>query len=99
MKYKNKNGEIIAMKKSFHRINRTRIADYNGIRLVEPNLESGVFTIFMQLSTYNPDIFPFVPLDYDTHSGVSVGRFSPFRVGLKTPISVNLKSPMHHVCY
>src|SRR5699024_8066987 len=30
---------------------------------------------------------------------VSVGRFSPFRVGLKTPISVNLKSPMHHVCY
>lgn len=31
--------------------------------------------------------------------GVSVGRFSPFRVGLKTPISVNLKSPMHHVCY
>lgn len=32
-------------------------------------------------------------------SYVSVGRFSPFRVGLKTPISVNLKSPMHHVCY
>lgn len=32
-------------------------------------------------------------------STVSVGRFSPFRVGLKTPISVNLKSPMHHVCY
>lgn len=30
---------------------------------------------------------------------VSVGRFSPFRVGLKTPISVNLKSPMHHVCH
>ena len=32
-------------------------------------------------------------------AAVSVGRFSPFRVGLKTPISVNLKSPMHHVCY
>ena len=32
-------------------------------------------------------------------NAVSVGRFSPFRVGLKTPISVNLKSPMHHVCY
>ena len=31
--------------------------------------------------------------------GVSVGRFSPFRVGLKTPISGNLKSSMHHVCY
>ena len=30
---------------------------------------------------------------------VSVRRFSPFRVGLKTPILVNLKSPMHHVCY
>ena len=34
-----------------------------------------------------------------TQIAVSVGRFSPFRVGLKTPISVNLKSPMHHVCY
>ena len=34
-----------------------------------------------------------------TSNNVSVGRFSPFRVGLKTPISVNLKSPMHHVCY
>lgn len=59
-------------KRRIDRINRTRIADYNGIRLVEPNLESGVFTIFMQLSTYNPDIFPFVPLDYDTHSGIDV---------------------------
>ena len=35
----------------------------------------------------------------ETLNAVSVGRFSPFRVGLKTPISVNLKSPMHHVCY
>lgn len=37
--------------------------------------------------------------EYAIHDTVSVGRFSPFRVGLKTPISVNLKSPMHHVCY
>lgn len=59
-------------KRRIDKINRTRTADYNGIRLVEPNLESGVFTIFMQLSTYNPDIFPFVPLDYDTHSGIDV---------------------------
>lgn len=36
---------------------------------------------------------------FNCYTGVSVGRFSPFRVGLKTPISVNLKSPMHHVCY
>ena len=36
---------------------------------------------------------------FESLSDVSVGRFSPFRVGLKTPISVNLKSPMHHVCY
>lgn len=59
-------------KRRIDKINRTRTADYNGIRLVEPNLESGVFTIFMQLSTYDPDIFPFVPLDYDTHSGIDV---------------------------
>ena len=38
-----------------------------------------------------------LPVEVIPH--VSVGRFSPFRVGLKTPISVNLKSPMHHVCY
>ena len=42
------------------------------MRLVEPSSESGVFSIFMQLSTYNPDIFPFIPLDYDTHSGIDV---------------------------
>ena len=44
---------------------------------------------------------PIVGKDYpiNHNASVSVGRFSPFRVGLKTPISVNLKSPMHHVCY
>ena len=41
----------------------------------------------------------FAQLSESPELGVSVGRFSPFRVGLKTPISVNLKSPMHHVCH
>ncbi len=59
-------------KRRIDKINRTRIAEYNGMRLVEPSLESGVFSIFMQLSTYDPDIFPFIPLDYDTHSGIDV---------------------------
>lgn len=39
-----------------------------------------------------------VILEHIYEDFVSDGRFSPFRVGLKTPISVNLKSPMHHVC-
>ena len=50
---------------------------------------------FLKRFRENPELSYPLPADVT----VSVGRFSPFRVGLKTPISVNLKSPMHHVCY
>lgn len=63
-------------KKDFQwRINRiltARIADYKGIRLVEPTQENGVFSIFMQLKSVDPDIFPFTIVDYDTHVGIDV---------------------------
>ncbi len=58
--------------------NRARIADYtdptNGvtIHLIEPQQENGVFTIFMQLSSLNNDLFPFTIVDYDTHIGIDV---------------------------
>lgn len=51
-------------------INRSRIADYKGIRLVEPRQEIGVYTLFMQLSQIEPNLFPFTILDYDTKSGI-----------------------------
>lgn len=54
------------------KINRAKIADFQGIRLIEPQRESGVFTIYMQLTSIVPKMFPFVIVDYDTHSGIDV---------------------------
>lgn len=64
-------------RKRIDKVNRTKIAEYKisddkTITLIEPQQENGVFTIFMQLSTYNPDIFPFIIVDYDTHFGIDV---------------------------
>lgn len=54
------------------RVNRAKVADYESIRLVEPQQENGVFSIFMQLSNIDNSIFPFSIIDYDTHSGIDV---------------------------
>jgi hypothetical protein len=54
------------------KIKTSRIADYNGVRLVAPERESGVFSLFMQLESINPELFPFKVIDYDTHSGIDV---------------------------
>ncbi len=64
-------------KKRIDKVNRTRVANYKvaddkNITLIEPQQENGVFTIFMQLSTYKPEIFPFTVIDYDTHFGIDV---------------------------
>lgn len=54
------------------KVNRAKVADFHNIHLIEPQRESGVFTVFMQLSSYNNDLFPFTIIDYDTHSGIDV---------------------------
>jgi hypothetical protein len=54
------------------KINRANIAEYKGINLVEPERESGVFTIFIMLSQLENDLFPFSVVDYDTHDGIDV---------------------------
>lgn len=64
-------------KKRVYKVNRTKVADYEisenkTIHLIEPQQENGVFTIFMQLSTYKPESFPFTIVDYDTHLGIDV---------------------------
>lgn len=59
-------------KRRIDKVNRARIAQYNGINLIEPQQENGVFTIFMQLSSYDLKLFPFTIVDYDTHSGIDV---------------------------
>ena len=54
------------------KINRANIATYKDIVLVEPERESGVFSMFLILTTIEPDLFPFQVVDYDTHDGIDV---------------------------
>lgn len=55
-----------------NKILNSNICKYNDIVLVEPERESGVFALVVQLSVLENDLFPFVMLDYDTHSGLDV---------------------------
>ena len=63
-------------KKSFEwrikKMNRANVAEYKGIHLVEPERESGVFSIFIKLSQLEENLFPFWVVDYDTHEGIDV---------------------------
>lgn len=54
------------------KINRANVAQYKGVQLVEPERESGVFSIFIMLSQLEENLFPFVVIDYDTHDGIDV---------------------------
>ena len=54
------------------KINKANIAEYKGITLVEPEKESGVFSLCLLLSTIAPKLFPFQIVDYDTHEGIDV---------------------------
>lgn len=56
------------------RVKLSKIADYNGVRLVEPRRESGVFSLFMMLDFLDPNLFPFTVIDYDTHSALDFKR-------------------------
>lgn len=54
------------------KILNSNIAHYKDHVLVEPQRESGVFALAIQLNMLEPDFFPFNILDYDTHSGLDV---------------------------
>jgi len=54
------------------KINRTNVAEYKGVILVEPERESGVFSNFIILSQIEDKLFPFYVIDYDTHDGIDV---------------------------
>lgn len=54
------------------RIRKGNVAEYKGIMLVEPHRESGVYSLFVQLGTLEPGLFPFQILDYDTHEGIDL---------------------------
>jgi hypothetical protein len=54
------------------KVNRSNVAKYKGLDLVEPERESGVFAMFLMLSQVEPALFPFHIIDYDTHEGIDV---------------------------
>jgi hypothetical protein len=55
-----------------NKVNKANVADYKGTMLIEPERESGVFSLFLLLSNIDKDIFPFQIIDYDTHDGIDV---------------------------
>ncbi len=63
-------------KKSFalriQKSNKANVANIDGHVLVEPNRESGVHALVVQLIILRPNLFPFQILDYDTHEGIDV---------------------------
>ena len=54
------------------KVNRSSIANYKDVVLVEPDRESGVYALTLQLSILEPNLFPFQIVDYDTHEGIDV---------------------------
>ena len=52
--------------------NQSNIAVYKNNILVEPKRESGVQGLIVQLMTLDPNLFPFVVVDYDTHEGIDI---------------------------
>jgi Ser-tRNA(Ala) deacylase AlaX len=54
------------------KVNRSNVASYKGLNLVEPDRESGVFSMFLMLSQMESKLFPFFVVDYDTHDGIDV---------------------------
>jgi hypothetical protein len=51
---------------------KQKVAEYNGTKLYEPQLESGVHALLMQLSILEPELFPFEMIDYNTNTGIDI---------------------------
>lgn len=52
--------------------NKANIAKYKDLTLVEPQRESGVHSLIVQLLTLEPTLLPFTIIDYDTLEGIDV---------------------------
>lgn len=55
-----------------NKVNRANVARYKDATLVEPERESGVYSLSLILSHMEPNLFPFQIIDYDTHDGIDV---------------------------
>jgi len=49
---------------------RAKIANFNGLILVEPRQEHGVYALVLRLGVAYPDVLPFRIVDYDTWAGI-----------------------------
>jgi hypothetical protein len=54
------------------KVARTNICNYKDQILIEPQRETGVFALVVQLQVLEKGLFPFFILDYDTHSGIDI---------------------------
>lgn len=89
------------------KINRSNVAKYKDIVLVEPERETGVLSIFTILSTIEPSLFPFQIIDYDAHEGIDViakgDRTTPiinaklFYVEFKRTLKSNFNHSFEHL--
>ena len=70
--YRTAEKERIDFQWRIRKVNSANIAEYKGITIIQPDRESGVYSIVLQLLTVNSDVFPFQIIDYDTHSGIDV---------------------------
>lgn len=67
------------------KIKRANVGIYKNITLVQPERESGVYSLVIKLLTIEPSLFPFKIIDYDTHSGIDVIAKGDYT----TPISLS----------
>jgi len=51
---------------------KQNITFYKGHKLVEPELESGVYALIVQLCLIEPNLFPFEIIDYNTNTGIDI---------------------------
>jgi hypothetical protein len=51
---------------------KQNVCIYKGIKLIEPELESGVYALLVLLMAIEPDLFPFEIIDYNTNTGLDL---------------------------
>ncbi len=59
-------------KRRLDRVKRKKYTNFNGVKLLEPKQESGVYALLIQTSQLDSKLYPFEIVDYDTHSGIDI---------------------------
>lgn len=62
---------------------RQNICIHKGFKLVEPDLESGVYALILQLNILEPGLFGFEIIDYNTNTGIDILVKQPDQLALE----------------